>query len=42
MTDVCSAIKLGNLQLPRRLAMAPMTRSWAQADGTPSDLAPEY
>ncbi|MHC1547872.1 alkene reductase [Phyllobacterium sp. K27] len=42
MTEVWSAIKLGNLQLPHRLAMAPMTRSRAKPDGTPSDLAPEY
>ncbi|MCI0754936.1 alkene reductase [Teichococcus vastitatis] len=42
MTDVWSAIKLGNLQLPHRLAMAPMTRSRAKPDGTPGDLAPEY
>ncbi|ATY31122.1 alkene reductase [Sphingomonas psychrotolerans] len=42
MTDVWSPIKLGNLQLPHRLAMAPMTRSRARPDGTPGDLAPEY
>ncbi|OWK32001.1 alkene reductase [Sphingomonas mucosissima] len=42
MTDVWSPIKLGNLQLPHRLAMAPMTRSRAKPDGTPGDLAPEY
>jgi len=42
MTDVWSAIKLGNLQLPHRLAMAPMTRSRAKPDGTPGDLAPQY
>ncbi|UIJ71109.1 alkene reductase [Aurantimonas sp. HBX-1] len=42
MTDLWSPIKLGNLQLPHRLAMAPMTRSRARPDGTPGDLAPEY
>jgi hypothetical protein len=42
MTDVWSPIKLGNLQLPHRLAMAPMTRSRAKPDGTPGDLAPAY
>ncbi|WNJ92290.1 alkene reductase [Bosea sp. 685] len=42
MTDVWSPIKVGNLQLPHRLAMAPMTRSRAKPDGTPGDLAPEY
>ncbi|QKC82517.1 alkene reductase [Mesorhizobium sp. NZP2077] len=42
MTYVWSTFKLGNLQLPHRLAMAPMTRSRAKPDGTPGDLAPEY
>jgi len=42
MNDVWSPIKVGKLQLPHRLAMAPMTRSRAKPDGTPSDLAPEY
>lgn len=42
MTDVWSPITLGGAQLPHRLAMAPMTRSRAKPDGTPSDLAPEY
>jgi 2,4-dienoyl-CoA reductase-like NADH-dependent reductase (Old Yellow Enzyme family) len=42
MTDLWSPIKLGNLPLPHRLAMAPMTRSRAKPDGTPSNLAPEY
>ena len=42
MADVWSAIKLGNLHLPHRLAMAPMTRSRAKPDGMPGDLAPEY
>nr|WP_310157535.1 hypothetical protein [Bosea sp. BE125] len=41
MTDVWSTIKIGALQLPHRLAMAPMTRSRAKPDGTPGDLAPE-
>ncbi|MGX2959707.1 alkene reductase [Peribacillus sp. JNUCC 23] len=30
------------MKLPHRLAMAPMTRSRALADGTPLDLSPEY
>lgn len=42
MTDIWSPITLGGAQLPHRLAMAPMTRSRAKPDGTPSDLAPEY
>ncbi|MEO8730363.1 MAG: alkene reductase, partial [Rhodoferax sp.] len=41
-TDIWSPIKVGNMQLPHRLAMAPMTRSRAKPDGTPGDLAPEY
>jgi len=35
-------ITLGRLDLPHRLAMAPMTRSRANADGTPGGLAAEY
>jgi N-ethylmaleimide reductase len=33
---------VGNMKLHHRLAMAPMTRSRALTDGTPSDLSPEY
>lgn len=42
MTSVWSPIQMKNLRLPHRLAMAPMTRSRAKPDGTPSDLAPLY
>ncbi|SDU23244.1 NADH:flavin oxidoreductase / NADH oxidase family protein [Stappia sp. ES.058] len=42
MTDLWSPITLGNLRLPHRLSMAPMTRSRAKPDGTPGDLASEY
>ena len=42
MTDLWSPITLGTMRLPHRLAMAPMTRSRANADGTPGDLAAEY
>ena len=42
MTDVWSPIKVANMQLPHRLAMAPMTRSRAMPDGTPGDLASLY
>ncbi len=42
MTNVWSPIEVSSLQLPHRLAMAPMTRSRAKPDGTPGDLAPEY
>jgi 2,4-dienoyl-CoA reductase-like NADH-dependent reductase (Old Yellow Enzyme family)/putative NADH-flavin reductase len=42
MTDIWTPITVGNMQLPHRLAMAPMTRSRANRDGTPGDLAPQY
>lgn len=42
MPDLWSPLKVGNMQLPHRLAMAPMTRSRAKPDGTPGNLAPEY
>lgn len=42
MTDLWSPITVGRMQLPHRLAMAPMTRSRAKPDGTPGDLAPKY
>ena len=42
MTDLWSPITLGEMTLPHRLAMAPMTRSRAKLDGTPGDLAAEY
>ena len=42
MTDIWSPIQVGRMQLPHRTAMAPMTRSRAQPDGTPSELAAEY
>lgn len=35
-------ITVGRMHLPHRLAMAPMTRSRAAADGTPGPLAAEY
>lgn len=33
---------LGRLELPHRLALAPMTRNRADADGTPGDLVADY
>src|SRR6478735_6195157 len=33
---------LGNVELPHRLALAPLTRSRANPDGTPGELAAEY
>ena len=42
MNQIWSPISIGGITLPHRLAMAPMTRSRAKPDGSPSDLAPEY
>jgi 2,4-dienoyl-CoA reductase-like NADH-dependent reductase (Old Yellow Enzyme family) len=33
---------MGNIRLPNRFAMAPMTRSRARPDGSPGELAAEY
>ncbi|TKR54739.1 alkene reductase [Allopusillimonas ginsengisoli] len=37
-----SPVTIGRLKLPHRLAMSPMTRSRAHADGTPGTLAAQY
>ncbi len=42
MTSIWDPIRIGNMALEHRFAMAPMTRSRAGADGTPSPLAAEY
>ncbi|AFC86945.1 alkene reductase [Frateuria aurantia] len=42
MTTVFDSVVLGRNTLPNRLVMAPMTRSRAQQDGTPGDLAATY
>ena len=42
MTDKWTPITVGRMSLPHRLAMAPMTRSRAQVDGTPGALAAQY
>ncbi|MFR0692974.1 alkene reductase [Enterobacterales bacterium AE_CKDN230030158-1A_HGKHYDSX7] len=42
MQQLFTPIRLGRNYLPNRLAMAPMTRSRAQFDGTPGALAAEY
>lgn len=42
MEKLWSKTKIGNLVLPHRLAMAPMTRSRAQEDGTPGELTSHY
>ena len=42
MTSVFDSVRLGRYNLPNRLVMAPMTRSRAQFDGTPGELAATY
>lgn len=45
MTDtniLFSPIKTGDLDLPNRILMAPLTRNRAQPDGTPKDMAQLY
>jgi hypothetical protein len=42
MTQIFNPTALGGVEIKNRLVMAPMTRSRAQADGTPGDLAAEY
>ncbi|MDE1149816.1 MAG: alkene reductase [Azospirillaceae bacterium] len=42
MSSLFSPVRLGHHTLSNRLVMAPMTRSRAQIDGTPGDLAAEY
>ncbi|MEV3964292.1 alkene reductase [Nocardia sp. NPDC050193] len=40
--DLFAPARLGGLELPHRLVMAPLTRNRAEADGTPSDLMATY
>lgn len=42
MNALFAPIRVGRHTLQNRLAMAPMTRSRAEADGTPGDLAADY
>ncbi|UXT50163.1 alkene reductase [Agrobacterium tumefaciens] len=42
MADIWSSARIGAIETSNRLAMAPMTRSRAQYDGTPSPEAAEY
>lgn len=42
MADLFSPTKLGRLALANRIVMAPMTRSRATDDGTPTDLMTDY
>ncbi|WP_046730309.1 alkene reductase [Streptomyces humi] len=41
-TDLLAPARLGRLELPNRLVMAPLTRNRAEADGTPTDLMVTY
>ena len=40
--DLSSPVRLGALDLPNRVLMAPMTRTRAENDGTPTDLMAAY
>lgn len=40
--DFLAPARLGRLELPHRLVMAPLTRNRAEADGTPTDLMVTY
>ena len=42
MTTIWSPIRVGGMDLPHRLAMAPMTRSRAEFNGVPGEHAAEY
>ncbi|QOZ75131.1 alkene reductase [Bradyrhizobium sp. CCBAU 53351] len=42
MNPLFGPVRLGGLELPNRLVMAPMTRSRADANGVPGELAAEY
>lgn len=42
MTDLFSPFRLGSLELPNRIVMAPMTRNRAGPDNVPGPLAPTY
>lgn len=42
MSEVFSAAKLGSLELPNRLVVAPMTRISAEHEGEPTELMEDY
>ncbi|MXP26734.1 N-ethylmaleimide reductase [Altererythrobacter indicus] len=45
MTDISTLFKplhIGDLELPNRVLMAPLTRNRSQADGTPKEMAQTY
>ncbi|WP_336366140.1 NADH:flavin oxidoreductase [Marinobacter sp. C2H3] len=41
MSDVMQSVRFSSLDLPNRFALAPMTRTSAEPDGTPNDLMAE-
>lgn len=42
LSSLWQPFTLGRVELSHRLALAPMTRNRADADGTPGDLVAEY
>lgn len=42
MSHLFEKVRIGNMELSNRIGMAPMTRSRALPDGTPSELAADY
>jgi len=40
--NIWDPIKVGHMKLEHRIAMAPMTRSRAEVDGTPAPMAAAY
>jgi len=42
MTDLCTPLRLGALDLPNRIIMAPMTRSRADESGAPHSYVADY
>ena len=41
-SDLLSPLALGDLELPNRVLMAPLTRNRAMGDGTPKAMAETY
>jgi len=42
MTTIWNPVRVGRMDLPHRLALAPMTRSRAEFNGVPGEHAAEY
>jgi len=42
MTTIWNPVRVGRMDLPHRLALAPMTRSRAEFNGAPGEHAAEY